>query len=217
MPLQSSIKPRKMPRQARAQATVEAILDATAHILVAGGHAGVNTNRVAEAAGVSIGSLYQYFPGKEALLTALRRRHADQMRRMLLEYAGSAVQLPVAEAVRLLVHAIMQAHLIDPRLHRALEEVMPRPDLVDGREDFDRDLRAMVTTVLTAYRNDILPADLELAGVVLMRTVDTLVHAALIDDTPGVTAVAMEEEIVTLVLRYLLGAGAAPALVRRAD
>jgi len=205
MPLQSSIKPRKTPRQGRAQATVEAILDATAHILVAEGYAGVNTNRVAEKAGASIGSLYQYFPSKEALITSLRRRHADQMREMLLATASSAIRLPVAEAVPLLVHAIMQAHLINPRLHRALEEEVPRPDLVDGREDFDRDLNSMLKMLLTAYQKDILPSDLDLASVVLMRTVDTLVHAALIDDTPGITAEAMEKEIVVLVLRYLQG------------
>ena len=207
MPLQSSIKPRKLPRQARAQATVDAILDATAHILVRGGVAAVNTNRVADAAGVSIGSLYQYFPGKDALLTALRRRHCEEMRSLLLEHAGSVVKLPVEQAVRQMVHAIMQVHLIDPRLHRALEEVVPRPDQFDGHEDFDRDLRAMLAVVLTTYRQHILPTDLGLASLVLMRTVDTLVHAALIDDTPGITAAAMEEEIVTLVLRYLLGAG----------
>ncbi len=205
MSQQSSIKPRKTPRQGRALATVEAILDATAHILVAEGYAGVNTNRVAEKAGASIGSLYLYFPSKEALITSLRRRHAEQMRKMLLEFASQAVNLPPAEAVTLLVHAIMQAHLIDPRLHRALEEEIPRPDLADGREDFDRDLHAMVKMLLTAYQKEILPTDLDLASVVLMRTVDTLVHAALIDDTPGVTVAAMEKEIVAMVLRYLLG------------
>lgn len=67
--------PRKIPRQPRARETVRAILDATAHILGAG--ATLTTNRVAEVAGVSIGSLYQYFPSKEALVAALVERMLD--------------------------------------------------------------------------------------------------------------------------------------------
>ncbi len=71
--------PRKVPRQARARATVDAILDAAARLLVEQGYADTTTNSVAEIAGVSIGSLYQYFPNKDALIVALHRRHAQQM------------------------------------------------------------------------------------------------------------------------------------------
>ncbi len=72
--------PRKRPRQARSFATFEAILEAAARILESLGFAGFNTNAVAELAGVSIGSLYQYFPSKEALIVELfliRRQRAE--------------------------------------------------------------------------------------------------------------------------------------------
>src|SRR5687767_9201431 len=68
---------RKTASQARSRATVDAILRATAHILVREGYDHLTTNRVADRAGVSIGSLYQYFPGKEALVKALLDRHVD--------------------------------------------------------------------------------------------------------------------------------------------
>jgi AcrR family transcriptional regulator len=74
-----SATPRKQPKQERSQATVEAILTATTHILIKEGYDQFNTNRVAELAGVSIGSLYQYFPNKEALLFALAEDHANEM------------------------------------------------------------------------------------------------------------------------------------------
>ncbi len=80
---------RKTPRQARALATVDIILDATALVLVDEGHDRATTNRVAERAGVSIGSLYQYFPNRDALLGALRhrtdRRISDGIWRILAE------------------------------------------------------------------------------------------------------------------------------------
>ena len=71
--------PRRRPRQARAQATVDAIIQATARVLVEDGYDRASTNRIAQAAGVSIGSLYQYFPSKEALVAALVETHVDRM------------------------------------------------------------------------------------------------------------------------------------------
>ena len=79
MPKSTSLKPRKAPRQRRSAVTVEAILEAAARILETKGPAGYTTNAVAERAGVSIGSLYQYFPGKEALTGALIERETGQL------------------------------------------------------------------------------------------------------------------------------------------
>ena len=72
-------QPRKSPRQQRSQQTVDTILQATARVLAKHGYAGTNTNRIAETAGVSVGSLYQYFPNKNALIAALHDRHDEQM------------------------------------------------------------------------------------------------------------------------------------------
>ncbi|PMB09477.1 TetR/AcrR family transcriptional regulator [Fischerella thermalis CCMEE 5273] len=71
--------PRKLPQQERSKITVDAILTATARILVKDGYAKTNTNRIAELAGVSIGSLYQYFPSKEAIIAALIECHVVEM------------------------------------------------------------------------------------------------------------------------------------------
>jgi AcrR family transcriptional regulator len=84
----TQISPRKAPAQARAQATVGAILDAAARVLSKESLAGFNTNRVAQVAGVSVGSLYQYFPGKDALMAALIERAQQQ----LVEQAEEALE-----------------------------------------------------------------------------------------------------------------------------
>jgi AcrR family transcriptional regulator len=68
-----------VPQEARSRATIDAILDAAAHILGERGWAGLTTNAVAEVAGISIGSLYQYSPNKLAMIEAAHRRHFDQV------------------------------------------------------------------------------------------------------------------------------------------
>lgn len=108
------IEPKKTPLQSRSRFTVDAILDAAAHILCKDGYADFNTNRVAVKAGVSIGSLYQYFPNKETLIAELRRRHFDDLRSEMLIAFRHAQGLPLDAGTRLLVEASIKAHRIDP-------------------------------------------------------------------------------------------------------
>src|SRR5438552_3934720 len=99
MPRQVATKPRKRPRQARSQATVDAILEATTRILLKQGFDSLTTNAAAAAAGVSIGSLYQYFPNKEALVAALIERHVETMNASIFAELAAVATLPLAEAV----------------------------------------------------------------------------------------------------------------------
>src|SRR6476619_3548584 len=100
---------RRIPRQARAEETVSAILEGAAQVLEAGGLAGFTTNAVAERAGVSIGTLYQYFADKQALLRALADR---EIRRTLAAIAGALRDDPLApgeQRVRAMVRALVNA------------------------------------------------------------------------------------------------------------
>src|SRR5688572_25702805 len=92
------ITPRKKPIQARSQATVGVILDATARVLTREGYDRASTNRIAETAGVSVGSLYQYFRSKESLVAALIDRHHEGMNEVFLRQVALAQHLPVREA-----------------------------------------------------------------------------------------------------------------------
>ncbi len=87
---------RRRPKQRRARVTVEAVLDAVVRILKRDGFSAITTNRIAEVAGVSIGSVYQYFPDKRAIFTALHQRHVDQIDRLvqstLVENASSSIE-----------------------------------------------------------------------------------------------------------------------------
>ena len=127
-----SHSPRKMPRQRRSVETVGAIVEAAARILESEGHAGYNTNAIAQLAGVSPGSLYQYFPNKTALTKALILRETAA----LLIQAREALTAPGGiQALNMLVDAAVQHQLRRPALARLLdfeEAMMPAdPDLAD--------------------------------------------------------------------------------------
>ena len=96
-------KPRKHASQQRSRATVDALVEATARILVKEGFDKASTNRIADKAGVSIGSLYQYFPGKEALVAAVGERHRRELMDTVRAALAEVEALPVAAAVRKIV------------------------------------------------------------------------------------------------------------------
>jgi AcrR family transcriptional regulator len=114
---------RKAPQQARSRATVDAILDAGAQVLGRLGWAKFTTNEVADAAGVSIGSLYQYFPNKNVLAEAIRQRHFDEVL-LALKAVGDDAR-PISERVEQLVAGMIAIHSVNPALHRVLMEEAP--------------------------------------------------------------------------------------------
>lgn len=198
-------KPRKAPRQARAKATVEAILEATAHILVDEGVERLSTNRVAQVAGVSIGSLYQYFPNKEALVLALLERHVSKMLGLLSKHATELIGAPMEEAVEAYVRVVLQTHQIAPRLHHVL--TLQALDLdMSALAAWEAQARKMVQGYLETRRDDIVPDDLEMAAFVLVHSVEAVVHRAIIkeDDVSSIPWNRLEKELKALILRYLL-------------
>ncbi|WP_425127529.1 TetR/AcrR family transcriptional regulator [Burkholderia gladioli] len=128
-PRRPRLQPRKNPTQPRAAGTVAAIVEAAAQVLETRGIEGFNTNAVAERAGVSIGSLYQYFPGKDALTVALMQRETqrfvEDMDRAMAEPDGMV-------ALGLLIGAAVRQQLQRPMLARLLDEQEASPALRDA-------------------------------------------------------------------------------------
>src|SRR5258708_24465090 len=123
------LEPRKKPSQSRSRDTVAAILDAAAQVFAESGYAAATTNHIARRAGVSIGSLYEYFANKDALLVALTERHVDEAERELTVELRTlaAAPLPLARMIERLVRAMVDLHARDPLLHRVLFEQAPLP------------------------------------------------------------------------------------------
>ena len=145
--------PKKSPRQARARATYDAILQAAAHILTEGGPTALTTNLVAERAGVSIGSLYQYFPSKEAIVAELIR---DLRRQMLSDIKGMAAFVadqPLKFAVGRMVRASIHHHVHTQGRAEVLEQL-------EHHLPFDAETDAIKTQII-----DIVTALLESHGI----------------------------------------------------
>ncbi len=196
-------RPRKRPRQARSRATVEAIVEATARVLAEHGYDKTTTNRVATVAGVSVGSLYQYFPNKDALVGALVDRHFERMRALFAERLAAVADAPVEQAARALIDAVMEGHRRNPRLHQAVLEFVPRLGVQGQRDAFDTFAVPLIAAYMARRRAELRPRDLELAAWVLMRTLQPLVHAAVLRGPAFFEDPAFIDEATALVVGYL--------------
>jgi len=195
--------------QERSRLTVNALLEATARILVREGFDKASTNRVAEVAGVSVGSLYQYFPSKEALVAALIDRHNQEVMQAVQGELAEAVNLPIEQAVRKLISVAVKAHRIDPKLHRVLAEQIPRVGKLENIETFNRQNYVLFANYLERRRDEIRAVDLELAAFVCVTSIEALTHTAVLHHKI-VSDEAMEalvEEATRLVVGYLTEPG----------
>jgi AcrR family transcriptional regulator len=172
--------PRKNASQERSRLTVDALLEATARILVREGFDKASTNRIADVAGVSIGSLYQYFPSKEALVAALIDRHNRQVMQAVQGELAEALNQSMEEAVRMLVSVAVKAHRIDPKLHRALTEQIPRVGRLENVEFFNRQYYVLFEDYLKSRRGELSVTDLGLAAFVCVTSIEALTHTAVL-------------------------------------
>jgi AcrR family transcriptional regulator len=197
--------PRKRPKQERARETVEAILTATARILVHEGFEGASTNRIADEAGVSVGSLYQYFPNKESLVAALVERHVAEMLAVVEAALPRWRTAPLRRVVREMVETMLAAHAVDPKLHRVLVEQVPRIGSLEQIADVERRFESLARAGLEARRRELRPKRLDLAAFVVVRTVEALTHAAVLDRPETLGDAALVDEVTELLARYLEG------------
>lgn len=199
-------KPRKVASQERSRATVDALIEATARILVKQGFDKASTNRIAEVAGVSVGSLYQYFPSKEALVAAVIERHQREIMYMVRNELAEVLAQPVDKAVRKLVAVAVKAHRVDPELHRVLAEQIPRVGKLEGLETFNRENYRLFRTYLASHRAELSVEDLELASFVCVTSIEALTHNAVLHYSKMLSNETMEvliDETARLVTGYL--------------
>jgi AcrR family transcriptional regulator len=198
--------PRKRPRQERSRATVDAILQATAYILVREGYAALTTNRVAEKAGVNIASLYQYFPNKQALVTELQRRHVETTRARAVEIGAAHSGQSGSALVRAMVEAGIAAHAVEPELHRVFEEEMPR--LRPGRALEDDLAFAQGKRFLAAA--GLSRAQSERVAWIVRTAAHAIIHHGVSERPADLRSGALADELVLLLQGYLHARGVPP-------
>jgi AcrR family transcriptional regulator len=200
------IKPRKAASQQRSRATVDALVEATARILVKEGFDKASTNRIAQVAGVSVGSLYQYFPGKEALVVAVIERHQQEIMQTVRGELAEVLARPVEQAIRKMVTVAVKAHRVDPKLHRVLAEQIPRVGKLEKLEGFNREYYTLFRAYLESHRDELRVDDLDLASFVCVTTIEALTHNAVLHHSRILSDEKMGtliDEAVCLVTGYL--------------
>lgn len=195
---------RRTPRQERSRATVEAIVEAGARIFGSAGYAGASTNRIAAAAGVSVGSLYEYFPNKDAILVAVAERHLDRM----LEHVEAELVPHGAEAasldqrLRAFALAMLEAHERDAELHRLIFAEGPHPDALHAcvlrmEERLAHGLEVYIEAAGTAV------PDADAAAHLVVQCVEVLTHRFAHRGLHELTREAFLAEVLALLRGYL--------------
>lgn len=204
MPPKKASRARKRPRQERSRLTVEAILDAAVQVFARRGYAAGTTTRIADRAGVSVGSLYQYFPDKDAILVALAERHIQQSHDMVSAVLDEVSEaMPLREVVWRLVDAMVAFHVHEPDLHRVLFDESPRKAPVEQFKGArEGELLARLVTLLRDHP-EVAVANPTLAAALMARTVEAHTHHYVLDHTPPVDRATFTDELVRMLTSYL--------------
>jgi AcrR family transcriptional regulator len=198
---------RKKPLQERSRQTVAAILAAAARVFAELGYANTSTNHIADQAGVSIGSLYQYFPSKDAILVALAEEHVENAFAAVLEEVRDKREAPARELLRCLVDALLRAHQKEPRLHRVIFEeahLLDRSFRQRLEELDDRALR-LARDIIEERGDELAVDDPVMASFVVVHVLEGITHTTVIRHPEVLSHPEFREELFRLLEAYLLG------------
>jgi AcrR family transcriptional regulator len=190
---------RREPKQQRSRQTVDAVLEAVQLVVKRHGTHAVTTNRIAEAAGVSIGSLYQYFPGKGAIFTALHDRHVDDVRLVIEQTTAAYASAPLEEFARELVQCLVNVHAELAELHEVVSSAVPASAL-----GFKNALYRTFERVLSRADQERYSLDeTERMLFVLPSMVESLVHGAAHQARAALSRDGVRSEAIRTVLVYV--------------
>jgi AcrR family transcriptional regulator len=181
---------------------VDAILAGATRVFAREGYGRATTNRIAETAGVSVGSLYQYFPSKNAIAIELLRRYRERLAARIAAKVGEMNAATFRDVVHALVTALLQDDEIDDSLRRLLIEHVLRTESRGALSGFEERIEALLVDALRAARDQVAIDDYELCAFVLVRTVLAVTHGA-VADNPRHNGPALADELTRLIVRYV--------------
>jgi AcrR family transcriptional regulator len=175
-----SLDVRRSPSQSRSRDTVEAIVEAAAQVFERHGYAAGTTNRIAERAGVSIGSLYQYFPNKDSILVELTRRHIAEGRALAAATFAAIETADLRDGLRMLAATMIDLHRDSPGLHRVLFEESPRPPSLQAELAEVEEAAVGAVAAWLAGHDEVTAPDVDLAARYVAAVVESAAHRLVI-------------------------------------
>ncbi|HET7543320.1 MAG TPA: TetR/AcrR family transcriptional regulator [Polyangiaceae bacterium] len=194
---------RKGPKQQRSKVTVAAILDATVRVLEQEGSDAATTSRIAEVAGVSVGTLYQYFANREAILDALQDREFERATEMMNRVLTRGAYRSEREVARAVIEGLLELHSAAPSLHRLLVIQALSVTPTERVQAFDLRIIAVVRSFLQLANLRIRRANVDAAAFVVYQAVRASMLACVVERPAGLDSRTLVDELTDLVLRYL--------------
>ncbi|MFN0248941.1 MAG: TetR/AcrR family transcriptional regulator [Kofleriaceae bacterium] len=192
--------PRKLPRSQLGAATVDAILDAVVQILERDGLDRLTTNHVAELAGVSIGSLYQYFPNKEALVGAVQDRYADDTFTRVRAALEANVDQPIRTVIARIGGAVLEAQRNQRPIHRALIDARTAAGVWERYRRW-MDQHVELIAAFMAKRDDIEVTNVRTAAFVIVHAAEGMIQAA--TERPDVDTMQIALDAAEMIVRFV--------------
>ena len=199
------LMPRKHVAQQRSKHTVACILEGAAHIFSQKGYAAATTNHIAQKAGVSIGSLYQYFPNKDAIVVCLAQQHLSDVGCMVDDLLAQAEKkdITIAEMIHRIVGKMIDIHMVAPRLHQAIFNEAPLPaDLKQALFDYERKTARRLEKILLSSGCRPLK-NRATACLLVVQLIESLSHWYALNTPENITQEEMMEEMIILIDSYI--------------
>ena len=197
-------KPSRAARQQRSKATVEAIFEATARVLESDGLTALTTNHVARLAGVSIGSLYEYFDNKDALLVAWCERHISEVKETADLMFASLADTPPEAAIELFIDGLLAMNQVRPKLKHILMEELPKRLGLHPIVELDNHFERRVTEYLRSKQGTLRDIDLESMSYTIFRAGKAVTMSFFLEKQPLERLPSIRAALVDMIKRAFL-------------
>ncbi|WP_347016267.1 TetR family transcriptional regulator [Acinetobacter seifertii] len=198
----TALKPRKSPVQARSTATIEVLHEATIQVLLKEGIVKCNTTRIAERAGVSVGSIYQYYPNRDSLLAAVLQRHLDSVAEKIEELCLKYEKTSIKTLISALVDEIILAKLSNPEESKALYAISGERGGVDLSKRMNDRMLAAVSNLLESA-SDIEFDDSQIVAEFVLGAIMGLIRRVLENQVTDKVEQVLESHLKLMVVAYL--------------
>jgi len=195
--------PRKQPTQARARRTWNAILDGAAQVLIAQGYERATTDRIAERTGVSVGTIYEYFPNKDAIFAALQRRWNEQRWALFEESRQIELEDDLETVLRKTIHARIEATKLNPKLNSVLMRDVPASVTADQAEQLYDEFLATSVQIFGRFKDAIRSNDWQLMARLMIHATHAVIDNIAASEPDLLNAPELEDELVLMMQRYI--------------